>query len=301
MRRDSSQDPLTGLITHVGFKRLVRMAIAKAQLTDHRHTLCLLDLNQFKVLNDACGHEAGDIVLRDVALAIQGVVPASAWVARLGGDEFLVLLSDCPLEKARPIAEDVARAIADYRFVWQERSFGVGLGIGLVEMSSESDSFEELMSIAECACIGAKSRAIPVFYFGMTDPVAARYGRTIIDLVRFFRPRCIDQSTIIELEDMALDDATWRYAHNLFCRIRVKTLQADETHNRLLQRQYLFEEICAKTLYNMSSHIPGVMWAGPFDHDSPLWLHRNAISFAEALGIDDLDSVPHCFDLRASE
>ena len=284
---ESGRDPLTGLVNRSGFERLFRMAIATAEITGRQHGFCLLDIDEFKAVNDACGYDAGDGVLRAVAAVIQGAVPESAWVARLGGDEFGILLKDCPLERARPIAEKVVRAVAESAFTWNDRTLRVGLSVGLVEVPREQPSFEDAMGQAEWACFGAKSRAIPVFHFGMDDPVAARQGRAILRLVRFFRPWCTERSTLVELEEMAADDRRWRYAHELFHRIRGKTLAADATHDRRLQCQYSFEEICAKTLYNLSGHLPGGEWPFPFDRDSPSWVMPNAVGFARELEIED--------------
>ncbi len=284
-------DPLTGLVRRHGFERLLRLSIATAQRWNRWHAICLLDLNQFSAVNYRCGHVAGDGLLRDIAGVIRRTVPEPASVARLGGDEFGILLNDCPLENARQIAEDVARAIADYRFVWQDTTFHIDAGVGLVEVSSQSGSIEDVMRAAESACIKAKSRAVPVYFCGMIDPVAARWGRDIQELVRLFLPRCSDQSTLRELDDMASDDKNWRHAHDLFGRIRDKTLQASAAHDRRLETQYLFEEICAKTMYNMAGHVLGPGWPAPFDHDSPSWVIPNAVELAQELGITDLSSV----------
>ena len=284
-------DPLTGLVMRHGFERLVRLSIATAQRWNRRHAICLLDLNQFGAVNHRCGHVAGDGLLRDIAGVIRRTVPEPASVARLGGDEFGILLNDCPLENACQIAMDVTRAIADHRFVWQDNTSHIDAAVGLVEISSQSGSIENVMSAAESACISAKSRAVPVYFCGMIDAVAARWGRDIQELVRFFLSRCADQSTLRELDDMASDEKKWRHAHDLFGRIRDKTLQASAAHDRRLETQYLFEEICAKTLYNMSGHVPGAGWPGPFDLDSPSWVFPIAVKFAQELGITDLSGV----------
>ena len=105
--------------------------------------LCYLDLDRFKAVNDDSGHLAGDSMLREVAELIKDAVRDSDTVGRLGGDEFGMLLIGCPLEKARQIADDVVRAVADYRFVWKDRIFNIGVSIGLVEMARDSGSIEE--------------------------------------------------------------------------------------------------------------------------------------------------------------
>jgi hypothetical protein len=118
-------------------------------------------------------------------------------------------------------------------------------------------------------------------------------AEAIQEMVRFFLPRCSDLTTLRELERMASDDQQWRYAHALFRRIRDKTLRADDTGHQLLQHQYSFEEICAKTLFNMSSHSdPSCKeFPAPFDDDSPFWVIPIAVGFARALGVADPFSV----------
>ena len=116
-------------------------------------------------------------------------------------------------------------------------------------------------------------------------------AQAIQEMVRGFLPRCADQSTLRELDDMASDDEKWRYAHALFNRIRDKTLRADRAQDELLKHQYSFEEICAKTLYNMSGHIPGREFPYPFDDDSPFWVIPIAVGFARSLGVDNPYSV----------
>jgi hypothetical protein len=114
-------------------------------------------------------------------------------------------------------------------------------------------------------------------------------AEAIREMVQFFLARCNDQSTLRELAAMATDDSQWRHAHALFRRIRDKTLRADVAKNKLLQYQYSFEEICAKTLFNMSGHYDPQCkeFPAPFDDDSPFWVIPPAVGFARALGIDD--------------
>jgi len=161
------------------------------------------------------------------------------------------------------------------------------VAVGVTEILHDSGSFEDVMCSSEIACNGAKSRLIPVYSLGMIDAVGPRWGKRIETLVGLFMPRCTEQTTLRELEAMASDAERWRYAHALFGRIRLKTLQADAAHNRLLRHQYGFEEICAKTLYNLSRHVPGRDWPHPFDSDSPSWVVPISLRFAEALGIGD--------------
>lgn len=117
-------------------------------------------------------------------------------------------------------------------------------------------------------------------------------------VLTFFVPHCPDQSTILQLNEMASDPQQWRYAHALFRRIREKTLRVDEANDRLLQYQYGFEEICAKTLYNLSDHYDPqcVTFPERFDDDSAFWFLPLAIGFAHELGRRDFVSSVFGFE-----
>jgi diguanylate cyclase (GGDEF)-like protein/PAS domain S-box-containing protein len=158
MSYQASHDALTGLVNRREFERRLGEALEIARAGRQGHVMCYLDLDRFKVVNDTSGHLAGDNMLREVAALIREAVRDSDTVSRLGGDEFGVLLVGCPLDKARQIADDVWRAIAEYRFVWKDRIFSVGVSIGIVEITGETNSLEEIMSAADSACYVAKKQ-----------------------------------------------------------------------------------------------------------------------------------------------
>jgi len=156
MSYQASHDALTGLFNRREFERRLQEAIDSAHASAARHALCYLDLDRFKTVNDTSGHLAGDSLLREVAALIKDAVRDSDAVGRLGGDEFGLILSGCPLDKAAQIAEDVVRKLNDYRFVWKDRIFTIGVSVGLVEITRESGTLEEIMSAADSACYVAK-------------------------------------------------------------------------------------------------------------------------------------------------
>lgn len=154
----ASHDALTGLINGSEFERRLAEARESDRADAVNSVLCYMDLDRFKAVNDACGHLAGDNMLRDIAKLIRDQVRDSDSVARLGGDEFGMLLIRCPLDKARQIADDVCNAIRDYRFVWQDRIFSVGISVGLVEMARETGTLKDILSAADSACYVAKQQ-----------------------------------------------------------------------------------------------------------------------------------------------
>ncbi len=152
----ASHDALTGLINRREFDNRLTEALESAQREEGPHALLYVDLDQFKVVNDTCGHSAGDRLLRDVTGLLQSHVRAADTIARLGGDEFGILVRCCTVEQAAMIAENIRQAIRDYRFSWEQNTTGIGASIGVVEITAESDSVASLLSAADIACYAAK-------------------------------------------------------------------------------------------------------------------------------------------------
>lgn len=150
----ASHDNLTNLLNRRAFESTLTTLLSRE---DGRHVLCYLDLDQFKIVNDTCGHLAGDELLRQVALKLTTHVRTSDTVARLGGDEFALLLPDCGIEKALTIAEALRSDIENYRFAWQGHTFGIGVSIGLVALkSAEPMQLAQALHASDAACYAAK-------------------------------------------------------------------------------------------------------------------------------------------------
>src|ERR1700704_117828 len=176
MSYQATHDALTGLVNRRDFERRCEEAIDRGQRGDGQHILCYLDLDHFKAVNDTSGHLAGDSMLREVAKVLRDAVRDSDTVARLGGDEFGMLLIGCPLEKAGQTADDVCCAVGDYRFVWKNKNFNIGVSIGLVEISRESGTLEELFAAADSACYVAKKQGSGrVAVYSARDEALARH------------------------------------------------------------------------------------------------------------------------------
>ncbi|HLJ37958.1 MAG TPA: EAL domain-containing protein [Steroidobacteraceae bacterium] len=176
MSYQATHDALTGLVNRREFERRLEESIDSGHRGDGQHVLCYLDLDRFKLVNDTSGHLAGDSMLREVAKLLRDAVRDSDTVARLGGDEFGMLLVGCPLDKARQIADDVCRSVGDYRFVWKDRIFNIGVSVGLVEISRESGTLEELLAAADTACYVAKKQGSGrVAVYSARDEALARH------------------------------------------------------------------------------------------------------------------------------
>ncbi|MGE3774525.1 MAG: PAS domain-containing protein [Gammaproteobacteria bacterium] len=158
MSYQATHDGLTGLVNRVEFERRLLRVIRHAAATGDTHALCYLDLDQFKVINDTCGHGAGDELLRQVALVLRDTVRKRDTVARLGGDEFGILMEHCSLQQATRVATSVRERIADYRFRWEQHVFGVGASIGLVTIDETSEQMADIMRHVDAACYLAKEQ-----------------------------------------------------------------------------------------------------------------------------------------------
>ena len=152
----ASHDALTGLINRREFDTRLQRAVLSARAQASAHALLYVDLDQFKVVNDTCGHQAGDRLLRDVTGLLQTRVRAADTLARLGGDEFGMLLENCTLDQATRIAESVRQSLHDYRFVWGTSTLSVGASVGVVEIKSDTENVASVMSAADIACYAAK-------------------------------------------------------------------------------------------------------------------------------------------------
>jgi diguanylate cyclase (GGDEF)-like protein/PAS domain S-box-containing protein len=180
MTYQATHDALTGLVNRREFERRLQEAMDSALTSDIGHALCYLDLDHFKVVNDTCGHTAGDNMLREIASLIKDAVRDSDTVGRIGGDEFALLLVGCPLEKARQIADNVVRSVNDFRFVWKDKIFNVGVSIGLVEIGRDSGIIEDIMNSADSACYVAKKQGgLHVHVYSAREEANARHSGEI--------------------------------------------------------------------------------------------------------------------------
>ncbi|NIB41739.1 EAL domain-containing protein [Pseudomaricurvus alkylphenolicus] len=152
----ASHDSLTGLINRFEFERRLQRLLEQSLGTPMEHVVCYLDLDQFKVINDSCGHLAGDTLLKNLAAFLALKLRKGDSLARLGGDEFGVLMENCDLVQAEHVAENLRRSIEEFHFIWEQKKYSVGVSIGVAAVTSNTLSIDEVMSTVDAACYVAK-------------------------------------------------------------------------------------------------------------------------------------------------
>jgi len=156
MTYHATHDSLTGLINRREFEKRVNQALDYTRHRDKRYALCYLDLDNFKVVNDTCGHVAGDELLKQLTLTLRVALREGDTLSRIGGDEFGILFNGCSIASARRLAEKIRRQVEDFRFAWDDKSFRVGASLGLVPVTAESGTISDVLSAADSACYVAK-------------------------------------------------------------------------------------------------------------------------------------------------
>jgi diguanylate cyclase (GGDEF)-like protein len=177
LSHQAAHDHLTGLANRREFERRVRHSLEYTRRTDVEHSLLYLDLDQFKLVNNTCGHAAGDEMLRQLSKALDDHIPAGALLARVGGDAFAVLLENCPQDSAIRMANELREAVSGVEFSWAEHRFVGSVSVGVVTYRGDSFTYEELLSTADSACFLAKEKGrnrVQAYQAGDTTVLARR-------------------------------------------------------------------------------------------------------------------------------
>lgn len=167
----AQHDPLTGLANRRAFENRMKMLLEqlKRKAAKQHHYLLYLDLDQFKVVNDTCGHDAGDELLRQLVVVLQQHLRKTDLLARLGGDEFGVIIESCGAEIVYQISNNLRQAVQDFRFGWQTQSFKVGVSIGIAAITGFEAKAAEVLSAADAACYVAKQQGRNRVHFHALD------------------------------------------------------------------------------------------------------------------------------------
>jgi diguanylate cyclase (GGDEF)-like protein/PAS domain S-box-containing protein len=164
----AAHDALTGLLNRKEFETRLSKILAATRKND-THALLYLDLDQFKIINDTCGHSAGDELLRQVTALLHAKLRARDTLARLGGDEFGVILEHCPQNEALQVAQTLRELVQNFRFHWQDRTFTIGVSIGLFPITHENKGLTFALNAADSACYAAKEQGRNRVHVYQTD------------------------------------------------------------------------------------------------------------------------------------
>jgi len=221
----ASHDELTGLINRREFKYRLENAIHQCKTENKSSILLYLDLDQFKIVNDTCGHHAGDALLKQLSNLMQSKLRGTDTLARLGGDEFSILLPGCSEEIGLRIANTIREEVEEFRFRWEEQSFSVGTSIGLVEINNQSIDNDTVLNAADTACFLAKERGRNqvVCYEPDLDEVQQQQGEML------WAPRIQEalEFNQFELHCQPIMPTIWTPNAPIACEILVRMLDKD--------------------------------------------------------------------------
>jgi diguanylate cyclase (GGDEF)-like protein/PAS domain S-box-containing protein len=203
LQRQALEDPLTGLANRRSFEDRLRELVEDARVNPTHHALCYLDLDQFKLINDSCGHAAGDRLLQQLAAVLRPELREGDLLARLGGDEFGVLLVRCPLAQAVNIAEGLRDRLQHFTFQWGGRKFGVGASIGVVPVTAGSGDVTGVLVAADAACYVAKEAGRNRVHISLPDDKHVLRHRDDIRWVGRIREALEEDRFHLVLEPMA--------------------------------------------------------------------------------------------------
>ena len=152
----ASHDLLTGLVNRREFENRLERALKSAKAHESSYALCYLDIDQFKIINDSCGHGAGDALLGQVGALLKSKIRWRDTLSRLGGDEFGILLESCSIDEAMRTAEMLRESVRNFRFTWEDRAFRLGASVGVVPITADNEDVASILSAADSACTAAK-------------------------------------------------------------------------------------------------------------------------------------------------
>lgn len=180
----ATHDALTGLINRREFERRLEGVLQSAKTDNYKHAMCYLDMDQFKLVNDTCGHIAGDELLKQLTQLLHNAIRETDTLARLGGDEFGVLLESCSLDQAKRVIDSIFNEIAEYRFQWDGKVFEIGLSIGLVPITADSGNLTDILSSSDSACYIAKENGRNCMHMYVPNDTAIEQRRGQMEWVQ---------------------------------------------------------------------------------------------------------------------
>ena len=183
LTHQTQHDDLTGLINRREFEVRLERSLKSVHESGAQHVFCFLDLDQFKLVNDSCGHSAGDELLRQISLLLANRMRDRDTLARLGGDEFGLLLENCSLTDANQITNTLLKLVQDYRFIHDNKIFNIGVSIGIVVINSNFENVSEIIHAADMACYSAKNAGRNQSFLFSAGDVEVKLRRSAVEAI----------------------------------------------------------------------------------------------------------------------
>lgn len=269
----ATHDGLTGLLNRGEFEQRMKKFINNHREPDSLNALMFIDLDQFKVINDTCGHAAGDAVLKEVSNIMRHFVRQTDVVARIGGDEFAIILAKCGADKALEIANAICKAVEQYRFYSNEQRFQIGASIGLVMIDKHWTSLNELIQAADNACLEAKRTGRNRVHLHIDDDLSLANHKDSVQWASRITQAIEDDGFVLFAQRiMPLDEEGLEHAEIL---VRLKSDQGD-----LIPPGAFMP---AAERFHLISRVDRWVLRNTFD-----WLHRNQafLNHVESLSIN---------------
>ena len=183
LSHQAQHDDLTGLINRREFELRLERNLKSVHENGVQHVFCYLDLDQFKLVNDTCGHSAGDELLRQVSVLLANRMRDRDTLARLGGDEFGLLLENCSLSDANQITNALLKLVRDYRFIHEDKIFNIGVSIGIVVVNADFENVSEIIHAADMACYSAKNAGRNQSFLYSHGDVEVKQRRSAVEAI----------------------------------------------------------------------------------------------------------------------
>lgn len=280
IRFQATHDELTKLVNRKEFNHRLQTAYTTTLENRENHALCFLDLDKFKTVNDSCGHNAGDELLIQLTRLIKNNIRSHDTLARLGGDEFGLLLEGCSLDKAIEIAEGIVSLIKNYEFNWQDKKFHVGVSIGLVMVTPETQSVEKALSQADIACYAAKDMGRNQVHIHGLDEDGAKRRHKELSWVADINNRENEHRFSLYLQsiqNLRNDDSSPKYEVLLRLNNDEGTIISPGSYIPAAERFSLMKDVDIWVIENSFKHLARMYSTAP-DRDVQLFINISANS-----------------------
>lgn len=214
LAHQACHDSLTGLLNRREFENRLEQTITEIRrYPDEQAWFCYMDLDRFKIINDTCGHLAGDELLKQIAHKIIHTTRDVDYIGRMGGDEFTIVLKRCDRETARKIMERIRNDIHDMRFCWDNKCFTITISIGIAEITAQSGNAYDILKAADTACYIAKeSGRNRIHIFDEDDKISTHHQGEMEWVHRIYRAIETGQFVLFYQEIKALKQDTAKHS-----------------------------------------------------------------------------------------